>query len=246
MQIGSPGPPISHISQAYPDRVEVRGRDLTGDLMGRLSFTEYFHLLLTGLEPTEEQRFFLDLLLVAIAEHGMMPTQRRRADDAGRRPGLTPGRGRGRDPRLRPGDPRYRAGVRAAAGRAQREVAELGRDPAAVAKEIAETTKASGEQDARLRPPGPPAARPAGRADPRARRRARRQRTARAARALLARRGRRRLGTAADDERLDADRRRDARPRLRSRAPSRRSRSSPAPPACSPTSPRSSSCRSAF
>jgi citrate synthase len=68
------GPAVSHISQAYPDRVEVRGRDLTGDLMGRLSFTEYFHLLLTGHEPTEDQRFFLDLLLVAIAEHGMMPT----------------------------------------------------------------------------------------------------------------------------------------------------------------------------
>jgi citrate synthase len=68
------GESISHISQAYPDRVEVRGRDLTGDLMGRLTFTEYFHLLLTGEEPTEEQRDFLDLLLVAIAEHGMMPT----------------------------------------------------------------------------------------------------------------------------------------------------------------------------
>jgi citrate synthase len=52
----------------------VRGRDLSGDLMGRLSFTEYFHLLLTGDEPTEEQRYFLDLLLVAIAEHGMMPS----------------------------------------------------------------------------------------------------------------------------------------------------------------------------
>jgi citrate synthase len=74
MQIGKPGPRVTHISQAYPDRVEVRGRDLTGDLMGRLTFTEYFHLLVTGREPTEEQRFFLDLLLVAIAEHGMMPT----------------------------------------------------------------------------------------------------------------------------------------------------------------------------
>jgi citrate synthase len=72
--IGKPGAAISHISQAYPDRVEVRGRDLAGDLMGRLSFTAYFHLLLTGEEPTEDQRFFLDLLLVAIAEHGMMPT----------------------------------------------------------------------------------------------------------------------------------------------------------------------------
>src|SRR5688500_18065386 len=42
--------------------------------MGRVSFTEYFHLLLTGREPTGEQRFFLDVLLVAIAEHGMMPS----------------------------------------------------------------------------------------------------------------------------------------------------------------------------
>jgi citrate synthase len=74
MAIGGSGEPVSHISQAYPDRVEVRGRDLTGDLMGRLSFTEYFHLLLTGEEPSEDQRYFLDLLLVAIAEHGMMPT----------------------------------------------------------------------------------------------------------------------------------------------------------------------------
>jgi citrate synthase len=67
-------PPVTRIGQAYADRVEVRGRDLTGDLMGRLSFTEYFHLLLTGREPTADQRYFLDVLLVSIAEHGMMPT----------------------------------------------------------------------------------------------------------------------------------------------------------------------------
>jgi citrate synthase len=67
-------PAITHISRAYPDRVEVRGRDLTNDLMGKVSFTDYFHLLLTGREPTDDQRFFLDLLLVGIAEHGMMPT----------------------------------------------------------------------------------------------------------------------------------------------------------------------------
>jgi citrate synthase len=73
MQIGDQRTPVSHVSQAYSDRVEVRGRDLT-ELIGRLSFTEYFHLLLTGREPTAEERFFLDALLVAIAEHGMMPT----------------------------------------------------------------------------------------------------------------------------------------------------------------------------
>ncbi|MBD0338286.1 MAG: citryl-CoA lyase [Thermoleophilia bacterium] len=64
----------SRISRAFPDRVEVRGRDLAGDLMGRLTFTQYFHLLLTGEEPTEDTVYFLDLLLVAIAEHGLMPT----------------------------------------------------------------------------------------------------------------------------------------------------------------------------
>jgi citrate synthase len=74
MPSGKSERPASHISQAYPDRVEVRGRDLTGDLMGRLTFTEYFHLLLTGREPSDEERFFFDLLLVSIAEHGMMPS----------------------------------------------------------------------------------------------------------------------------------------------------------------------------
>ena len=74
MQIGKGGEPITRISHASPDRIEVRGRDLTGDLMGRLTFTEYFHLLLTGREPSDDERFFLDLLLVAIAEHGLMPS----------------------------------------------------------------------------------------------------------------------------------------------------------------------------
>ena len=65
---------LSQISRAEPDRVEVRGRDLVGELMGRLTFTEYFHLLVTGREPTDDERFFLDLLLVSIAEHGLMPS----------------------------------------------------------------------------------------------------------------------------------------------------------------------------
>jgi citrate synthase len=69
-----PGERKTHIAKASADRVDVRGRDLVGDVMGRRTFTEYFHLLLTGDEPTEQQRFFLDLVLVAIAEHGLMPS----------------------------------------------------------------------------------------------------------------------------------------------------------------------------
>ena len=67
-------PVASRIARAFPDRVEVRGRDLTGELMGNVTFTGYFHLLLTGREPSDDERFFLDLLLVSIAEHGLMPT----------------------------------------------------------------------------------------------------------------------------------------------------------------------------
>ena len=74
MQIGKADEPFTRISRASADRIEVRGRDLAGDLMGRVGFTEYFHLLLTGREPTDDQRFFLDLLLVAIAEHGLVPS----------------------------------------------------------------------------------------------------------------------------------------------------------------------------
>jgi citrate synthase len=74
MQIGKARAATSDICTSTADAVEVRGKDLCGDLMGRLSFTAYFYLLLTGREPTEDQRYFLDLLLVAIAEHGMMPT----------------------------------------------------------------------------------------------------------------------------------------------------------------------------
>ncbi len=74
MLIGKPGPAKTAIARADAASIEVRGRDLVNDLMGRLTFTEYVYLLLTGKEPTAEQRFFLDLLLVAIAEHGLTPT----------------------------------------------------------------------------------------------------------------------------------------------------------------------------
>ncbi len=52
----------------------MRGRDLAADLMGKQSFTEFFFLLATGKAPSDDQRFFLDLALVAIAEHGLTPS----------------------------------------------------------------------------------------------------------------------------------------------------------------------------
>lgn len=74
MLIGKPGTPTTSIATADADSIEIRGRDLCTDLMGRLSYTEFFFMLVTGHEPTEDQRYFLDVLLLSIAEHGLTPT----------------------------------------------------------------------------------------------------------------------------------------------------------------------------
>ena len=74
MLIGKPGEAKSALCTADAERILIRGRDLSRDLMGRMTFTEYFFFLMTGKEATDRQRFFLDLLLVAIAEHGLTPT----------------------------------------------------------------------------------------------------------------------------------------------------------------------------
>jgi citrate synthase len=74
MLIGKPGAARTAIAAASSDRIMVRGRDLAHELMGRATFTEYVFLLATGRAPTEEQRFFLDLSLVALAEHGLTPS----------------------------------------------------------------------------------------------------------------------------------------------------------------------------
>ena len=74
MLIGKPGEGKSALCTADADRITIRGRDLARDLMGRQTFTEFFFFLMTGREATAQQRFFLDLLLVAIAEHGLTPT----------------------------------------------------------------------------------------------------------------------------------------------------------------------------
>ena len=74
MMIGKAGEAVSSICTSDPASIEVHGRDLCNDLMGRKSFTDYFFLLVTGKDPSEEQRFFLDTLLIAIAEHGLTPT----------------------------------------------------------------------------------------------------------------------------------------------------------------------------
>lgn len=74
MRIGKQDQPFSAISTSDPSRIVVRGRDLCGELIGKIDFTSYFWLLVTGQEATKEQKFFADAVLTAIAEHGLVPS----------------------------------------------------------------------------------------------------------------------------------------------------------------------------
>lgn len=74
MKIGPQAHRSTAISASNADTIVVRGRDLTEELIGRISFTDHFWLLLAGTMPTPAQRRILDATLVAIAEHGLVPS----------------------------------------------------------------------------------------------------------------------------------------------------------------------------
>lgn len=74
MKIGKETVPRSAICTSDEHSITVRGRDLCSELIGRISFTDYFHLLVTGRQPTPAATAVLDATLVAIAEHGLVPS----------------------------------------------------------------------------------------------------------------------------------------------------------------------------
>lgn len=74
MKIGSQAHRSSAISTSNEAQILVRGRDLCAELLGRVTFTDHVWLLVTGVLPTPAQRAVLDAALVAIAEHGLVPS----------------------------------------------------------------------------------------------------------------------------------------------------------------------------
>jgi citrate synthase len=74
MRIGKQDAPFTAISTSDAASITVRGYDLCGELIGKIDFADYFFLLLMGERPSETQRFFVNALLVAIAEHGLVPS----------------------------------------------------------------------------------------------------------------------------------------------------------------------------
>ena len=74
MKIGSQAGRNSAISASNADSIVVRGHDLCRELIGTVTFTDHTWLLVTGALPTPAQRRILDAALVAIAEHGLVPS----------------------------------------------------------------------------------------------------------------------------------------------------------------------------
>jgi citrate synthase len=62
------------VGHSTSDSITVRGRDLAGDLMGRMSFADVAFLLAAGREPTERESRLFSAVLVALADHGLTPT----------------------------------------------------------------------------------------------------------------------------------------------------------------------------
>jgi citrate synthase len=74
MKIGKSTVPRSGICTSDEHTIVVRGRDLCQDLIGKMPFADYFFLLLTGRVPDASCSAVLNATLVAIAEHGLVPS----------------------------------------------------------------------------------------------------------------------------------------------------------------------------
>ncbi|QZH76072.1 MAG: citryl-CoA lyase [Erythrobacter sp.] len=74
MRIGKQDNAVSSICQSDATSITVRGLDLCSEVIGKLDFTSYFWLLVTGVQPSEKQRVLADAVLCAIAEHGLVPS----------------------------------------------------------------------------------------------------------------------------------------------------------------------------
>jgi citrate synthase len=74
MRIGKQDQAHTAIATSDADSITIRGHDLCGDLIGQIDFTDYFWLLTTGGRPSAAQKIILNACLVAIAEHGLVPS----------------------------------------------------------------------------------------------------------------------------------------------------------------------------
>lgn len=74
MRIGKQDHATTSICTSDAISITVRGLDLCDEVIGKVDFTSYFWLLVTGRLPNEKQKVLADSVLCAIAEHGLVPS----------------------------------------------------------------------------------------------------------------------------------------------------------------------------
>ncbi|WJG08171.1 citryl-CoA lyase [Aliiglaciecola sp. LCG003] len=74
MRIGKQDNAYTSICTSTAENITVRGYDLCDDIIGEIDFTAYFWLLVCGKLPDENQKYFANVVLASIAEHGLVPS----------------------------------------------------------------------------------------------------------------------------------------------------------------------------
>lgn len=74
MRIGKQENATTSICTSDAHSITVRGMDLCEEVIGKVDFTSYFWLLVTGHMPDAKQKALADAVLCAIAEHGLVPS----------------------------------------------------------------------------------------------------------------------------------------------------------------------------
>jgi citrate synthase len=64
----------SELSWSTPDRIVVRGKDLPGEIIGRLNLGDMAFLELTGRTPNAAESRIFNAMVVTLVEHGVTPS----------------------------------------------------------------------------------------------------------------------------------------------------------------------------
>jgi citrate synthase len=70
----TPKPIRSDIAWSTSDRITVRGRDLPGEILGRMDVGAFSFLQITGRMPTDDEARIYNAILITLVEHGMTPS----------------------------------------------------------------------------------------------------------------------------------------------------------------------------
>lgn len=70
----TPTPIRSDIAWSTPERINVRGKDLPGEILGHMNLGDFAYFQLTGKAATPEQSRVFNAIVITLVEHGITPS----------------------------------------------------------------------------------------------------------------------------------------------------------------------------